>query len=226
MENYSIIVITHDRDLALPVQQSLLPLYSDIFYAPNYPSFSKVVNEAIVSAKEEIVIICSYKTRPKKGDVEEIIRLLNEGYGFVALYRYAFFGFRKELIRRIGFFDERYVGGAYEDCDFSRRLSEANIGFIEAETIEYITKPSTWDSSFTKNHFENKWTEYINNTNYKDSKIKRNLQEEKYNYNIGQSDSSIIYKTREYTKAYSNFRPNDKNFITSELFYRYINFIK
>jgi len=51
------------------------------------------VNHAIVSADNEIVIICNYKVRPTP----------NEGYGFVALFRFTFFGFKKELFRRIGF---------------------------------------------------------------------------------------------------------------------------
>jgi hypothetical protein len=44
LSNVSIIIITHDLVLAEPVKLSLLPLSSEIFYAPNYPSFSKVVN--------------------------------------------------------------------------------------------------------------------------------------------------------------------------------------
>ena len=67
-----------------------------------------------------------------------MLEYINNDYGFVALYRFALFGFKKELIRRIRFMDERYIGGEYEDCDFLRRLIENNISYIEEESIKYI----------------------------------------------------------------------------------------
>ena len=44
VRKYQIFIMVHDIDLAKPVAESLQPLESEIFYAPNYPSFSKVVN--------------------------------------------------------------------------------------------------------------------------------------------------------------------------------------
>ena len=87
------------------------------------------------------------KQNQKPSNIDKILNYINDGYGLVALYRFAFFGFFKELIRRIGFMDERYIGGGYEDCDFLRRLIEHNISYIEEESIEYIFKPSLWQGT-------------------------------------------------------------------------------
>ena len=99
--NASIIIITHDPKAGIETKNSLLPLSSKFFIGKNYESFSKLVNHAIVSADNEIVIICSYKVRPTPNDINRMLNYINEGYGFVALFRFAFFGFKKELFRRV-----------------------------------------------------------------------------------------------------------------------------
>ena len=111
MNDYTVNIIVHDLELAKPVQDSLTPLPVNIFDGKNYPSFSKLINDVIVYNPTEIVIIASYKVRPTQNDINKMINLINEGYGYVATYRFAFLGFKKELIRRIGFFDERFIGG-------------------------------------------------------------------------------------------------------------------
>jgi len=192
LSNVSIIIITHDLELAEPVKLSLLPFSSEVFYAPKYPSFSKVVNEAICKATNDTVIICSYKVRPKPQDVIRLISLLNDGFGFVGLYRFAFFGFKKDLVNRIGFFDERFVGGGYEDCDYLRRIVEANIACYDDESVEYIHVPSTWDYTLSKIFFEQKWK-------HDDNTIKRMVPEEKYEYKLNCKNTNISYKDRTYS---------------------------
>ena len=195
-----IIIITHDLELAYPVRDSLAPLESDILVCPNYPSFSKVVNEAICKATNEIVIICSYKARPTPSDVQRLLSLLDEGYGFVGLYRFGFFGFRKDLIHRIGFMDERFLGGGYEDNDFMQRVIEADIAYYDAENIQFIQRPSSWTQrppnwscqsgdSYTKLFFEKKWV-------LTDTTIQRCIDEEKYNYNLNCKVTDVVYKKR------------------------------
>ena len=187
MNNYTINIIVHDLELAKPVQESLNPLPVNIFNGKNYPSFSKLINDVIVNNPTEIVIVASYKVRPTQYDVQKMISLINKGYGYVATYRFAFFGFKKEFIRRIGFFDERFIGGGYEDCDIMRRCIENNISIYESEEVIYYPKQSTWNISVSRTHFLKKWLEPKNN------KITRLLDEEKYDYNIGVSDTTIEF---------------------------------
>lgn len=116
-----------------------------------------------------------------------MIDLINKGYGYVATYRFAFFGFKKEIIRRIGFFDERFIGGGYEDCDIMRRCIENNISIYESEEVIYYPKKSIWNNSVSRTHFIKKWLEPKNN------KITRLLDEENYDYDIGVSDTNVEF---------------------------------
>lgn len=196
LNTYSIMIISHDLELTYEVRDSLLPLETTNVICPNYPSFSKVCNEEICKAENDIVIIASYKARPKCNDVYRLISLLNNGYAFVGLYRFGFFGFRKDLINRIGFFDERFIGGEYEDCDFLRRVIEANLAYYDDESIDFIIKPSTWNNEYTKEFFLKKW-EHQGNT------IKRLLVEEKYNYQLNYNKTNIVYKDRTFSHSFS-----------------------
>lgn len=188
---YDVVIMTHDPSLAIPVQQSLHPIPSRIFHGANYPSFSKLVNDCITSSDKDIVIVCSYKVRPTSKDIEKMLNLIQKGYGIVCLYRFAFFGFHKEFIRRIGFFDERYVNGGYEDCDILRRCMTNNIAYYEDECVPYIKKKSTWNyhspNSPSKIFFKRKWNEKEH------GKVIKCLKDEKYDYYIGENDDRIMF---------------------------------
>ncbi|WP_040413575.1 galactosyltransferase-related protein [Desulfosporosinus sp. OT] len=179
--DYEIVIISNRPHLSREAQLCLEGLNNRIFDGTNYPSFSKLVNDSITSSSYETIIICNDKARPTHQDVEKILSMLNDGWGMVALYRFGFFGFKKDLIRKIGFFDERYIGGGCEDNDFIRRLKEANISFYESEEIKYIYLPTSWQyekTSVARNHFRRKWKE-------EENVITRQLTEEDYKYDIG-----------------------------------------
>ena len=80
-DKYSIMICVREKQMAIPVLESLKPLHADILIGEGYPSFSKLVNDAIIKAKEEIVIFCSHRVRPTAKEVEKIIYLLKQGYG-------------------------------------------------------------------------------------------------------------------------------------------------
>lgn len=95
------------------------------------------------------------------------------------MYRLAFFGLSKELLRRIGFFDERFLGGWFEDNDFVLRLREADIAYYESESVEYHPGTSTWDHSGTLEVFQSKWC-------VETTKISRRLADKEYTeYDLG-----------------------------------------
>jgi hypothetical protein len=106
-----------------------------------YMSFSQMVNDAIDDTDSEFMIFCNPKTHFKIEDIEFIIEKLSNGYCFASVVSFGFFGFSKELIRQIGMLDERFIGGQYEDDDFSIRLN-------------YFGKASWWGYNYDK--YENK----------------------------------------------------------------------
>ena len=146
-----------------------------------YPSFAQLINHCIVASSTEITLICNDKARPRIVDFEKTISLINEGYGFVGLFYFGFFGFKKELYRKIGPLDERFVGGNYEDCDFLRRSNEANIAWYGSNEAPYLEGPSSWMKGPSTQHFFNKWQDAT-----PDNPVcVRLLLDEKYDYDLG-----------------------------------------
>jgi GT2 family glycosyltransferase len=178
MENYSITIAVQNENMIAPAVSKLQTLPYNVLIGKDYPSFSKLVNTVIVNSKTEIVIFCSHRVRPTPQDINKILSLLKEGYGLVGLYRFAFFGLRKELIRKIGFMDERFTGGGYEDLDFVFRLKEADIAYYESESAEYYAGQTTWNHSLTPNIFSFKWE-------VGRSTITRLKNELSYDYDLG-----------------------------------------
>jgi hypothetical protein len=98
------------------------------------------------------------------------------------LYRFGFFGFKKELMRKIGMMDERFVGGGHEDDDFYIRLVESKLPMYVSEEANYTVYSSTWDYSMSKKHFIDKWGDYKLL-----GCVKRAIPEESINYDLGPS---------------------------------------
>lgn len=188
MKDYSIIVPSNREDLKNITISHLKSLGEEPIYknGDGYESFSKLINHCVVECPTEIVIICNDRARPKKEDIERLLKLINEGYGFVGLYAWGFFGFKKELFRVVGFMDERFIGGNFEDADYMRRMLESNISMYNVFEIEYVENVNSgWDRTKTKIHFDNKW--------YQENKtIRRLIQEEIYDYYIGEKTNTTF----------------------------------
>lgn len=186
--SHSNFVISHRPHLFTPIQHNILPESVEYFDGTGYPSFSKLVNSCVASANTETVIIMSDKVMPRAADVQRLLGLLDQGYAFVALYRLAFSGFRKQLLREIGMFDERFVGGGYEDDDFYIRLKEANLASYITEEVEYAKSKSTWNYGLAQGHFHHKWGGDVKHSGI----ATRQLGEETYNYCLG-PDAPVKY---------------------------------
>lgn len=180
------------------VQNSISPEKVELFNGEGFDSFSKLVNSCVAACPTETVIIMSDKVRPKKENVDKVIKLLEDGYGLVALYRFAFFGFNKELFRRIGPFDQRFLGGGGEDDDYCIRLNEADIACYITEEVEYLPSATTWGGySFGIDMLSKKW----NYTYKKQGWLKRQYSEEDWKYDFG---SKTDQKFLPYDKRYIN----------------------
>jgi hypothetical protein len=88
-----------------------------------YVSFSQMINDAIDDTDSEFMIFCNPKTKFVSEDIEFILEKLSNGYCFASVVGFGFFGFPKELIRRIGMLDEKFIGAEFEDDDFVIRMS-------------------------------------------------------------------------------------------------------
>ena len=168
----------------------------------SYNSYAELINDSVVSSPTEFVILINDRTKPKAEEVEHMIELLENGFTAVTKYSVGFMGFSKQLIRKIGWWDERFYGGGYEDDDFVLRLKLANLAYYESEEAEY---DQSWKSqlfpqdgarcSKSEPWFKSKWM--ITN----DSVI-RVIPEENYGkYNLGESNIEIEQSWKDWSQS-------------------------
>ena len=181
--NYSIIIPSHNLNLAQEAKNCLPELNVTIFDGQNYLSYAKLINDCILSAKEEIVIILNHKVRSNPFYINKMLYLLSKGFGLVCLKNFHFYGFEKDLIRTVGFFDERFIGGTQEDRDFGRRILEHDIAIYESSETPEIYIESSWNNSKAIEFYNKKWQE--SSTSWK-----RLLLDEQYDYDLGPTISN------------------------------------
>ncbi len=180
---YTVYLISNKPHLYDEIQASMTPEKLHFFDGTGTASFSKLVNDCTVHCPTEVVIMMSDKVRPTAEHIKKMIDLLEKGHGFVAMYRLGFFAYKKELFRQIGMMDERYIGGGYEDDDIYIRLKEANISMYISHEVEYLKSRSSWKYSLSRPHYLEKWGGDVKLTR----EAFRQLPEEQYNYNLGDS---------------------------------------
>jgi hypothetical protein len=191
MKNYTCFLISNKPEYYESIKKNLEPEELQYFDGTGFPSFAKLVNTCVESCPTEIVIMMSYKVLPTANDVTKMVELINQGHGLVATYRFAFFGFKKELMRKVGMLDEYFIGGGGEDDDFYVRLKEANIGCYVTEEVPYIPSETTWGGYLHgKKQLREKWGGFR-----KVESIKRQYEENDWGYDLGKStgDSFLTF---------------------------------
>lgn len=124
----------------------------------------KIWNQCIRECPTNNLIIASWRPRPEPKHFLEITYQLRERYGMVAFDGLHFFAFNKHLINRIGFFDEGFTKGQYEDTDWFNRLFAANIAVYTGKIEEDRQMNSMWlDGEANKQYYLSKWTEDAKN---------------------------------------------------------------
>ena len=185
--NYTLFLISNKPQYYKPIQDSLLPEKLYYFDGTGVESFSKLVNSCVASSPTETVILMSDKVLPTQEHVKKALQLLEDGYAFVGLYSFAFFAFKKELFRKIGMMDERYVGGGFEDYDFFVRTQEAGLAVYNTQEVPYTQSVSAWGNYDRSYHYWTlKWRHYWTEGNPLPV-LERTLWEKQYNYDLGPS---------------------------------------
>lgn len=93
-------------------------------YTP-YTTYSQAVNEGILSSTAEYIVFFNPRFPPYPEDVIGLYNDLNNGFCLSSLAGMGGWGVSRELFRVIGLFDERFLGGEYEDNDFLVRIKQA-----------------------------------------------------------------------------------------------------
>lgn len=124
----------------------------------NSRCFSHIVNTLIIKCPTEYIIFLSDKCRPCNGQLEKMKDLMLTGdYGMVSLHRFGAFCLDKDLVRKIGLFDERYIRGGFEDDDYAIRIREVNVAIYISEEMPLLQLPSSFKYEAPYIHFKEKW---------------------------------------------------------------------
>jgi len=189
IEDVDVVVASCDRKRAAKV----LTYYKEARFhdGKDYPSFSTLVNHCISESDSELICFCADTICPEEEVLEKLLSAMNTGYLLTMAFRFAMFLINKELIRRIGWFDERFTTGGAEDIDFIKRMKLADIGYWAQDLVQREKPPrgknqlhSRWKNIQAGAHFRHKWE--------KDKKL---FPEEKYVYPIGLERSSTGWKS-------------------------------
>lgn len=176
--DFDVVIPSHRPQLAEEARVSMSPIQPIMLINSGYPSFSKLINDCICKAQKEIVIICNDKARPSALDELRTVELIEQGFGFVGMHNFRHFGFHKDLVRRVGFFDERYEGGEYEDFDFLRRIQENDIAVYMSTEIPCVERACSWKNQRAYEFNHKKWKEHGTHT-------VRLLPDEPVKYDLG-----------------------------------------
>jgi len=170
-----------------------------------YESYSELINDSVNTSPTEHVILINDRTHPKPHEVEKILWCLGNGFAAATQYSVGFMGFSKELLRTIGYWDERFYGGGWEDDDFVLRLKLANLAYYESCEAQYdydwktpLQPQDGLMGSKSGPFFQKKWVIGNNNTT-----ISRTLEEEDYNhkYDLGAPRGDIRDSWKEWCKS-------------------------
>jgi hypothetical protein len=100
-------------------------------YPGIYHSYSQIINEAVCDTTNEFMFFINPKvSNITVHDIYSMLHDLLNGFCWSSRIAFGLFGTTKELFRRVGLMDERFIGSEYEDDDFSLRLKIFNKAII------------------------------------------------------------------------------------------------
>jgi len=155
--SYTIFIGVKQKELAVPVIQNIQHLNFKIIIGDKIKCFSELVNNCIKLCSSEIFIFLSHKVVPTESDIMRLCKLIDTGYGYVGLYRFACFALHKDAIKRVGYFDENFISGGCEDDDYKLRFQQANIAIYEDHSVVYKSTPTTFENITARKHFAEKY---------------------------------------------------------------------
>jgi len=144
-----------------------------------YESYAKMINHSVATSPTEWVILINDRTLPTAEEVGKMIDLLESGFACVLLYNVGFMGFSKELIRKIGWWDERFTHAGWEDRDWIWRICMNNFALYESQESTY---DRSWKTTLTNSSYDSTQHWYNKYDQSHDGVIYKNLPEEIYSH--------------------------------------------
>lgn len=103
-------------------------------------SLTQLWNQCILLAPTDWVLICGDDAVFLDGWLEFLMARIDEGYLQIGMAHFGGFALHKSLILDIGWHDERFRGGGFEDVDWQIRIAEAGLKhkFDQANNFRYL----------------------------------------------------------------------------------------
>lgn len=132
-------IVKRQMEILAPLEREIKLFWNNRIdrHPGSYDSYSQLINDSIITSPTEHIILINDRTHPKPHEVRHILELLDQGFAAATKYSVGFLGVTKQLFRTIGWWDERYIGGGFEDDEFVLRLRAANLAYYESLEGEY-----------------------------------------------------------------------------------------
>ena len=97
-------------------------------WVPDKSSLTELWNLGIILSPTDWVLICNDDIEIKPGWLEYLEKTIDTGdFDLFHLFHYGAMCMHKSMICKVGWFDETFEGGGYEDVDYQLRISEAGL---------------------------------------------------------------------------------------------------
>ena len=120
-------------------------------------SFSNLCNSVLRIDPNSISVIVGDKCFPSLGELNQMIGMIRGGLGLVGIYRFGCFGVHPSFLHSVGYFDENFEGGGFEDVDMLLRSFEADVAIRLYEATRYFPLPSSWNPNKAEKYYKDKW---------------------------------------------------------------------
>jgi len=144
--------------------KGLLRVDGGVIYSPTKSSLTELWNYCLIFAPTDWVLICNDDAVFKPGWLDHLEKQIASGkYWQVNLLHYGGMCLHKSMVLRLGWFDETFRGGGYEDIDWQLRIKESGIkGQIEQKhnwkfMDHHVTTTKKWRGLNNSQWISEKW---------------------------------------------------------------------
>jgi glycosyltransferase involved in cell wall biosynthesis len=127
---------------------------------PNKSGCARMINLCIAMAPSDWVLVCIDDIVFKEGWLDYLEQKIAEGrHRIVTLFNYGAAMIHKSMMLKIGWFDERFLAGGYEDNDFQLRISEAGARDLVDSSHDFIEKKNDVEIGHFVDHTKYVWND-------------------------------------------------------------------
>lgn len=120
---------------------------------PDKSSLTELWNLSIILAPTDWVLICNDDVTFNPGWVEYLEQqIATDKFDLIHLFHYGGMCIHKRLILKMGWFDENFNSGGFEDIDFQLRISEAGLKDRVDRSHDFIRKEGKVEVGHFMNH--------------------------------------------------------------------------